>query len=475
MSEFDLAYRNNAETARPEMNEVSETLRENIEKIKNVFLNARYPLSAEGEQLKAEILAGKYDNEQLCHLLPTVENPRSGLFVDLNIDEENKAAVFGPELSIIQTTKGCSHQCKHCAIAAGKKIETMPFPAVVKCAEAKHLADIKIAQEIREYITELEKITGYSRLQLAYMKYGFYKDGEFSKEQTRLAAEKVREFFANSEFKATFYGLGNGRWIKSLQQSIYSSEEFDRDKAEEGFVNIPVTMPEMDNFIVNYFDSDPFDYKDPNFLHEDGTPANYGDVYRALSSRIRHAYVLTAGWAETNKDNNSATQDMFNRFHRPKEDFRGGQFTLSVSKYEHRYDRNPETYLRDTLNVLKSVVGFGIKVRLYDEGNDAQWTERVANPIREYIKKIKSENKEEEIQIDLDDLDEISRYSGRLAREGGPTEDDWDVMTSCPGVIIQPDGQILYHKRSAEKAYAESDPGVRPEPVDLPKLWEIER
>ncbi|MEI8339795.1 MAG: hypothetical protein WCF94_03995 [bacterium] len=468
MKESFSGYEDSAETSRFSNFEVSETLRENIEKIKDCFLDARYPLSPEGEKLKQEILNNQYTEEQLCHLLPTVENPRSFLFRGINIDKEAEDTIFGPELSVIQTTKGCSHQCKHCAIDAKCKIEIMPFPAVVKLAEIKQRQDRILREKINTYFEDLEKVSSHTLIDIYHMKFGTDESDKFTQEDKKETGKKIKEWYKNYSFNHVFLSLATADRMFHLYDHFVKKGDSSFDKAVKDLRDIPIIFDyEIVPRIYNYFDSDPFDYKDINFLHEDGRPANYGDVYVALTANIRKVSILTAGWRETNSTNNQVADEVFSGLYENRKD--RNSIVLTVNKYEPRYDKNPEAYLVDAMNVLRSVMKYGVELRLMDELDDPVWTEKIIKPLKEFVD---TNKKDEANKISFEEHNHISRYSGRNPREGGPDpKKDWDVMIHTPGYMIYPDGQIAYQKKDKKTWYSTAKPGDRPEEIKGAKLW----
>ena len=128
--------------------ECPEREKEIYEKIAKAFLRQRYPLTEEGERLKAEVedaLQGGDEGrlKEYQDRLPTVEDPHLELFQDLQIEGKEAEEIFGG-LTNAQTTKGCRHKCTFCAAGSADKIDTMPFAAVLKIAEQK----IKVEQEL---------------------------------------------------------------------------------------------------------------------------------------------------------------------------------------------------------------------------------------------------------------------------------------------------------------------------------------
>ena len=119
-------------------------------RIASAFLRQRYPLSEKGKELRErvsyEIQHGSLSSG-LVEQLPTVENPRLELFADFDLTPKQEKAIFGWDLSCIQTHKGCTHQCGICYNAAGKRLEIMPFIAIAKIAQKKRKFDRLAANE----------------------------------------------------------------------------------------------------------------------------------------------------------------------------------------------------------------------------------------------------------------------------------------------------------------------------------------
>ena len=414
--------------------------------IKEKFLKISYPLSEEGEVFKKEVEAGTARVEDI----PTVENPRPELFKGLELSEQKLAEIFGEELSNIQVTKGCRHKCTFCAAGAVETVQTMPYPAIVKSAEQKQKAEEKMKQVAEDYFKALEEGTGYSIEEIRNIRNG--KVG-FT-EETNLISKKCAEIFAEHPFLEVYRKL-KPQAVVSFEKTV---KDFGQPSTASFLDAVPVDYKDLHfgsifGKVTNYYDSDPFDYKDKNFLHEDGSPADFGDVARLLATPIRPLHVTTAGWSATDKVAQSAAEKFAAMDVNCIEDTR-----LSVNQYEVRARKDFDTYLEDTKNSIRTLARLGLQVILFDNTQDPKWTE--------LLEKIKAYT--EEFDLVYHTRARLSFYSGPM--KSGVSEDDHhDVMACMPGYHIWPDGTIGKQARSETDRFV-APRGSRPSPIDL-KLW----
>ncbi|MEK7463690.1 MAG: hypothetical protein AAB610_01015 [Patescibacteria group bacterium] len=414
--------------------------------IREKFLKIPYPLSEEGEAFRKEVETGTARTEDI----PTVENPRPELFKGLELSEEKLAEIFGEELSNIQVTKGCRHKCTFCAAGAAETVQTMPYPAIVKSAEQKHKAEEKMRQLVENYFKDLEEGTGCSIEEIRNIKNG--KAG-FS-DETNLISKKAAEIFAKHPFLEIYRKL--------KPQAVAFFEKTVKDFGQPstaGFIDaVPVDYKDIHfgsifDRITNYYDSDPFDYKDRNFLHEDGSPADFGDVARLLATPVRPLHITTAGWSAMDKIAQIAAEKIAEMNRDCISDIR-----LSINQYEARVRKDSVTYLEDIKNSIRTLAKLGLQVILFDNTQDPKWTE--------LLEKIKAYTKEFDLVYYT--RARLSFYSGPM-KSSVSDDDHHDVMACMPGYHIWPDGTVGKQSRS-ETDRSAAPKGSRPTPTDL-KLW----
>lgn len=433
------------------------------ELIKKRFLQIKYPLSKAGLVLKARILEGQEVKEDE---LPTVENPRNELFEDFDLDEEEKHEIFGRDLSNVQVTKGCRHKCTFCAAGAAGTVDSMPFPAIVKIAQEKKRVDTELMEALTKWQEDIVKETGYPLETIARIQDPFNKnlervDSGLTMDEESIVANKIGELFKNHPFREL---------LMKIHPEIV--ERFDtkyknRNKANwHCFMDIPIELggrhfyPNNLGRITNYYDSDPFDYKDRTFLHNDGSVADFGDVARLLSSEVRPIHVTTAGWSKTDKIAQGATEKIVAMGPNFFNDIR-----LSVNQYEVRAKKDMDTYVADTINSIITLAPLGLKVLIFDNKSDPAYTAACAK-IETFINK-KGSDKTFTGKVDVS-RPVISTYSGHIKNEEGG-DDHHDVMACMPGFHIWPNGTIAKQQNNDDGRY-NAPKGSRPTPI-CKKMW----
>jgi hypothetical protein len=405
---------------------------------KERFLRIKYPLSEEGELLKNKIISGEEIEESE---IPTVENPRPELFKELELEEGEKEKYFGIKLSNIQVTKGCTHQCDFCAAGAEKNLKVMPFPAIVKIAEVKRQEE----EKIKENIQNIEKL--------------FIECKNYIKKETGLTVNEIKQ-------KYGFLGIGNEIYKKAVD--IYNKQPF-KEKIKEFFPGILSTYEDNElpsffynnsiisklklKYIYHYYDSDVFDYKDRTFLHDDGTPADFGDVARLFASEIRPIHITTAGWSKTDKIAQKAAEKLVSL---GKNFFEKNRF--SINQTEVRAKKNLDIYFEDILNTIETLAPLGLEVLIFDNHEDTKYSE--------FCLKIKKAIEKIDPGLVRVTNSTISAYSGH-SKDEKHSNDHGDVMACMPGIHIWPDGTVAEQKNDI---YFSVLKGTRPEPTGK-VLW----
>jgi hypothetical protein len=412
-----------------------------LEKRARAFLAQKYPLTNKGEALRRDIAKNLNDGQEkrideIAINLPTVENPQLHLFKDLECTLEQEEKLFGWDLANIQSTAGCSHDCVQCSIPPAPKLTIMPFAAILKIAEKKKDQDAK-KDDLWNSWTE------------------FVKNG------TGINLEDLPKEYAHSYGFRSFYIFAEKTYPSLIPffKSEYVNHPIKFALGKEmGLVDLSRKLV-LNKFIVNYYNNDVFDYFDKSFPHEDGAPADYGDVFTACASDIRPIHITTAGWNRKNKIAQKAAEKIINKCRenpRLKDMIR-----ISISHGERNARRNLDDYrenMKEVIAILMqtSSVKSRDKIIFYSdprEPEDNEFIEKVVSPLQSYIV-----NKHMPVVI-VDTP--ISRFSGRLASD--TSRDDHDGSCCQPGVHIWPDGTIAYQAYTfSENGSMEIKKGERP-------------
>lgn len=417
------------------------------------YLKQKYPLTAEGEKLRDKVREALSEKniarlEQLAELLPTVENPHLDLFQDLNIKDE-ETHIFGENLANIQITKGCRHQCDFCAANANKKVQTMPYAAILKIAERKH------RQEDHE-LTELMEIE--NNLDVKWEEWRNFVQGEtgvdidspdLSSWDLFHAQEKLYDkvkaypdkpddnsFYPDYTRILTHYPFaylhGNG-WLEPCFKKKKIAEIINYKK----------------NFIYsihNYFDSDAFDYRDHTFLHKDGTPADYGDIVRLLATEKRPVHITTAGWPLNDKVAQRAAEKIV-ALHKENPKLLINP-RISVAETNRMMGRKGNTaYLDAIKNVIGTLIEIDPEILTFYEKNMVEgyyFQKQVIDPLRLFHLQIYRGSPNDAKKRFK--KPKISYFSGRHIENQQPEEKDHDVTACMPGYHIWPDGTVAEQK-----------------------------
>ncbi|MFA5184938.1 MAG: hypothetical protein WC551_00425 [Patescibacteria group bacterium] len=455
-------------------------------KIAKAFLYQKYPLSEKGEELRNKVVdvvealkhnpSDKESLEKLQELkseLPTVEEPHLEMFAELEVSSEDEERFFGADLKVVQVTKGCRHQCDHCAADAAKKVQVMPFAAVLKIAEKAKLGEQEMVRLEQEVSQAFKDLGGDAKaLALARQIDRLTEDSAYrSNSKMKHLLNVLEREWDTSKINSLhdwwdFYRVGPGdkRIIDELNKFFRYIEDLPplrRVKrvyriVDNDFSNILYALHEgMRRSLLNYYDSDPFDYRDTTFLHQDGKPADYGDVAAALASAHRPVEFTTAGYPKNDAVAQSAAEKIARM---PKENLRSPR--ISLHPYEKGTSQgDPEKYAADMENVLATLAPIKPQV---------VYMEKVFSPeheaFRPVLKQLYESAKDRSSVIHgwPGYGIAVSRYSGRAAQDYGQNEVDHDVMSCMSGIRIWPDGTL---HRQADEADIYTGKGLRPQPL----------
>lgn len=477
-------------------------------KIARAFLMHKYPLSEKGEELRTrvepimEVLqqrpmdkkAGK-ELDKLVSELPTVENPHLDLFRDFDLSPEQEVEYFGKELACVQVTKGCRHQCAHCAAGAEKNVKMMPFATVLKIVGRVDLQDQLQNQLWNVYFNwkkavarMMSKEAGkeiLSNISIASMSLLHSLETEYPMVRNGADYQSLKDILRYPEWTSIRVNAWHQKYAPNLRNIFCQNpdvlETIDTiDKSLIEFHKKKYELPEWDalcrsqdkltaeqmekviengsligNFqsVTHYYDSDPFDYRDTTFLHTDGTPADYGDVMNAFTTTRRTTHITTAGWPLSDAVAQRAAEKISAI---PKGIIPHAR--ISVHPYEKGTSHeNPEKYQKDMENVLRTLKPIHPEILFFNEplkkGHE-EFITRALSPLYRLAS--------EELGLRTSDWRRrISRYSGR-AVGASPQTEDFDVMACMPGIHIWPDGTIALQDKDVFKNRKK---GSRPTPI----------
>lgn len=388
------------------------------------FLRSRYQISEEGQALqryvRQTLLIGDIHekNQRLVRIkpeLPTVENPHLELFSDLEISDEDKPRIFGFDLDLVTITQGCTHGCSHCTVNAKKLApeNIMPFPAILKIADQKKRFEASAHQSWQQWYEDTATERGeYENIR-----------GKRDPAQTRVAKEKLRSILEGKYLQHEIR-----RWLPT-------------------FGPVVVQSPDVMRSIYLTYDGEPSDYRDETFLHENGTPTNWGDVFSTLSTPLRPVSFSTAGWPETDLVAQAGAEvvaSLLKRDTRLKE-----MLAISLNPYDRYYKKDPAAYRAAMEKIIRLFGQLHPTILVRSEQTDAEFErffQDVYTPlIFMYLDEFVHDQAElsamqkslRETQIRFG---KTSHYSGRAFQPGH--EDDPDTLIASAGIHLWPNGTV---------------------------------
>jgi len=467
-------------------------------KIARAFNANRYPLSEEGQKFKKDVQEAlrRYEKgdkkplEALKERLPTVEHPHLELFTDFDLTREQELKTFGPDLACVQVTKGCRHQCEHCAIDARKKVEFMPFAAV-----------LKINEEVKKNIGEFPKM--FEEWKRLFVKC--LNNGSMNKEWEELKTQPVRWLDPDDEYGIFRYfyvspsadPLDSKRFDKemailyekahriyeSIHPEIAEQEEYLirtgllKKYPESEFLEVNLTIGGSDDLkekpahLTHYYDNDPFDYRDTTFLHEDGTPADYGDVFIVSMPNSGSIEITTAGWPQDDVTAQRAAEKIVKAiisFGPARRD----TVRVSIHPFERGTSKgDSKKYREDVENTLRTLSVVGpqpVVINSDDADEQSRFVREILLPLSEDIGDIISIA--EKLRAAKDERASLSHFSGRAKKDG--LDNGNDVMACMEGIHISPDGHIAEQgENCADISHPEKE--TRPQPLGY-RLYTLE-
>lgn len=399
-------------------------------RIARAFLRQRYPLSLEGVGLHRQVgifVSHGRIPRKFAKLLPTVENPHSEFFADFDLTPEQESEVFGWKLSTIQSHSGCTHQCIQCYKDAPKRLTFMPFAAIVKIAIKKREYERLGANEWKAWIEHLQK-NGVVDL------YKF-PIRDFLKRSTRSELVSFLKILLREWEKFS---------PKVLQLHVPFNESLPVGVLRKLCLHsVPINLGSFIRCVFTYEGNDPLEYRDPCFLHTDGSPADFGDVFDVLSQTgLRPISITTAGWFSEDKLACRAIRKVMDICRKePFVDSRDHR--ISISTGERHFKSNPDQYLRELDRMLRESASLKPKINLYYNLNDSKdrcLMFNLADQIEKFLKEeVGTKNK---ILVS-----HLSCLRGRAIslrnNESWTEEGDWDPDNNVDGIHIRPNGEVL--------------------------------
>lgn len=331
---------------------------------------------------------------------PTVEEPHLEYFADIfqNVSKISLGKILS-QLVAIQVGAGCTHDCTICATNTPKRLETMSYITVLKIAEfiknnTKPLANeifnkVKLSAEdivsemrmgtvnkrkIKKHILRAmymtsERFTSFiemaligERLQKIRGEIDYYDDILPLKYKDKAVRALVGEWMGNatSKRRAEILDLALDRIARSKDhillngndRRLFKESRLDwilKETTENCELFYKRNLPNPFYLIsphINYFDSDPLDYRDVSLRHKDGRPANYGDVYEVMTTLRARPLIRTVGPRSRDKVGIDALRKLKGL---------GAELRISVHFYHEEARRDRAAY-RDSLKQIIEIM-----------------------------------------------------------------------------------------------------------------------
>lgn len=429
---------------------------ENTLRIAMGFLHQKYPLTEAGLALQSQIrdliAADDFDGlKQLEEELPTVENPHPELFGELLLDDDRKVDLFAVgELGRILVSKGCYHNCAHCFLDSNPRVKVMPFAAVLKIGESVKKVEADGVALIPDWLGELKELIGEEfpdyREALYKFKYHLIGQTEFVN-HCELVWKILCNKFGSAEkaakgVLAMYLEHPISKYFPPPDDYLEDPDFNDADYGDYTMYFFNDDFPKLRNrHVIHYFDSEVFNYRDPNFRHQDGTSADYADVFMALSSELRPTHITTAGWFLNDTVAQRAAQKLVGHLSSNSQELTS--ISISVSPYERVARQDFDRYLEMMRNViltltpLRPKIYFEVDSRM-DPKVDEEYREKVLDPLREMIDEINEEILEGQSwgKLNIYENMQISYFSGRM--QDDDYQSDHDVGGRIDSEIISP-------------------------------------
>lgn len=428
--------------------------------VANAFLRQSYPLTEEGMALKDDLTRVLLLNDVAwlggnIWRLPTVEYPHGELFADLNFGSLGEAEVLGHKLMTIQSHLGCTHQCiGFCDSCAPKRIvQTMPFAAVHKIADAKHHQDRRSARITFNFLDNLKKQKimpdGESEVGALNMSLVPRDERELNNRINDMKGYQFYRFMNAVDALCARHPIGSifrqwpmpetsdlVPWIQHIWRYYWHY--------------IPVMSRSIMQPIHSFNGNDPIEYRDHRFRHLSGEPADYGDVFMYQTSAMRPLFLSTAGWLPTNQIAERAAQKLVRAY--KKNRLYSGGVRLTVKRYEIFARTDPKAYvenLKRMIAIFWPMMPEDLTIEIYQDPKiegDSAWAEAIHAELEDYAKS------ELGGSLGVNGFIEVSHKLGR-AFDPRYAEADHDSTGDAWGYHIMPDGKVYWRDEVVFKEF----------------------
>ncbi len=436
-------------------------------RIAKAFLRQSYPLSEEGTALKDDVKWVLESNDLVwlrgnLWRLPTVERPHGKLFAELDFGSLGAAEVMGHKLITIQSHLGCTHQCEgFCDSCAPRKItRTMPFAAILKLAKEKHCRDRRFARIMLNFLDNLKR---HRVMPEGEMEGGIMNMGLLPRDERELDA-RIQEMkgYEFIKFIRAVDDVCELHPIASIfRQWPMPSMTDAKSKLQHVWRYywhyVPVMARSMMQPIHNFNGNDPIEYRNLDFLHMDGTPANFGDVFHYLTTMIRPIFLSTAGWLPSNLVAERAARRMMEVYRNDK--WYSGGVRLTVKRYEILARTDPTAYvenLKRMITLFWPMVPDDFDVEIYYDpkiAGDIAWAESICDQLEHFAQSDLGGS------LGIDTLVEVSHKLGR-AYDPRYAETDHDSTGDAWGYHILPDGRVHWREEAVFKEFHDEKSGT---------------
>jgi hypothetical protein len=435
--------------------------------IANAFLRQSYPLTEEGMALKDDLTRVMLLKDTIwlggnVWRLPTVEYPHPELFADLDFGSLGEGEVMGHKLMAIQSHLGCTHQCiGFCDSCAPRRIvQTMPFAAVHKIADAKFHQDRRSARIMLNFLDNLKKQKimpcGESEAGVSKMSLVPRDERELNE---RINSMKGNEFY---RFVKTVDALCERHPVASIFRQWPMLEISDpatwiQHIWQHYWHYIPIMSRSIMLPIHSFNGNDPIEYGDRRFRHLGGEPADYGDVFLYQTSWMRPIFLSTAGWLPTNQIAERAAQKLVRAYKKDKL-FSGG-VRLTVKRYEILARTDPRAYvenLKRMIAIFWPMMPEDLTIEIYQDPKiegDQRWAESIHAELEAYATSVLGGS------LGIDGFVEVSHKLGR-AYDPRYAEADHDSTGDAWGYHIMPNGRVYWRDEVVFKEFHDDKTGI---------------
>ncbi|MEI8143376.1 MAG: hypothetical protein WCG48_02015 [Candidatus Berkelbacteria bacterium] len=429
------------------------------------FLRRTVPFSKAGEAIRARVENAIADGSddlitEIAKELPTVENPRLDLFDDVHLTDHEKEVVFGYQnLSCVQITKGCSHQCEMCD-RVDQPLTSMPLVMIGKIGEEIEKSKIPVEKVWDDWSTHIENITGTNLNKIDLNWFKEQVDKGFT-EDAILLIRTIEKEFSGQEISKYF----------DQPEGKVPPVPIDRNDPRRTFQFLrhyyPLSPYTFRRELNIFNDSDPFDWRDTSLRHENGQIADLGDAFRMIATPLRPVFISTAGWQEGDQLGPIAAKKIVELCN--EQPYLLSDIRISISPSEGLARKDLNQYREHMKNVILAFQGLPLNIvfRLDEDGSPEhrEFEELVRAPLIKYVNELKlTSGMDEQHQAYYYRVQTGSVSHWKEHDDNPKYEEDADPGACMGGVHIWPDGGVAIQKGSHHKR---PDKGSRPQRTEL--------